>query len=621
MNPQDLLFTNQFVSSKSHLQDLQRASSHRKGRAYKELKQHLQHELQDSDPFIREQKSFLDDEENDFDLLEPAINQPALANVLNRPEWLSNEEPLALSQGVRPLLGRNVEGLGRFRYRKLIVSYINIDSRDRDKRKFPSPSKYTIYLNKQFNYVQTIRMASIEYREPPTPINGSNNCACWQSIYTGLNAGAPNEIIYDATIPSAYFTLSDFVQATEAVLNSVPHQRTIRFFDPTGGPGGEVDVTNPFPRFRLTIDPFTRLLRLLQRLDEFMVSEIRTTINSNVVEFDLVFDTIAAGTVCGDTNLPFVTTESLPIILAGLELFVTEVGGIPVHLIESVPFFPTGPGNSYTCVLVTPGTPGTITYSLSVFQTDGITPALASQTTTINLTSGSTLPVPQAGHPLVVSAGRALQFTFPNECNFSTFLGIQNNQVSDTTVFETCDFPKTESLQGGALPAYVFTNVNPATGNIQNTIPWKIVGSGMLVLDTDDYIFMRLKTPFMPLDTISGNLICARGASFQDGDCSKEKPDEFDFFSKIVFATFEPGDVTVRFVGADRIFYDAPLVKLTSLTVEFYDANGKLVDTAIDHSFTLQIIEQREILKETLIDSRTGAISDTGSGLVTTNPV
>ena len=73
--------------------------------------------------------------------------------------------------------------------------------------------------------------------------------------------------------------------------------------------------------------------------------------------------------------------------------------------------------------------------------------------------------------------------------------------------------------------------------------------------------------------------------------------------------------------GGNKFFYNAPLVSLSDLTVDFFDSSGHQLVLNQNHSFTLEIIELREVLKDTLIDSRTGNIADIGADVTTTNPI
>ena len=71
------------------------------------------------------------------------------------------------------------------RYRKNISSYLNVDSRQRNVDKYPNPANYNIYINKEFKYIQSITLTSIECRESLTPINDNNNSITWMTDYNG----------------------------------------------------------------------------------------------------------------------------------------------------------------------------------------------------------------------------------------------------------------------------------------------------------------------------------------------------------------------------------------------------------------------------------------------------
>ena len=136
---------------------------------------------------------------------------------------------------------------------------------------------------------------------------------------------------------------------------------------------------------------------------------------------------------------------------------------------------------------------------------------------------------------------------------------------------------------------------------------------------TDDYILMRIETISKPDGTISDNLTCVRNSNVDAENINIKQNNSF--FAKILFSDKFPGDVSILSVGGNKFFYDAQLVSLSDITVQFFDSSGKLMHLDQNHSFTLEIIELREILKDTLIDSRTGNISDLGSSVSTTNPI
>lgn len=65
------------------------------------------------------------------------------------------------------------------RYKREVKTYVNIDSRDRDKIPYPKPNYFKIYLGKTFYNVKNIRLASIEFPNTNAVINSSNNKIYW----------------------------------------------------------------------------------------------------------------------------------------------------------------------------------------------------------------------------------------------------------------------------------------------------------------------------------------------------------------------------------------------------------------------------------------------------------
>lgn len=564
MDPSDLLLTNQFISptSQNDITTGRTPYNQRETREYSELKDFIRSTFEDkSEVLEQEQEDFESDEEDNYDLLEPPVNRPGLTSVLNRPQWIHSEEPLALSQGVLPILSKSLNDTTRVRYRKQIISYINIDSRRRNSVKYPNPAKYRIFLNKEFRNLYSIRLENIIFREPPTPINSCNNQISWFTNYEGTL------VKYSTIIPGAFYSLGEFVQTIETSLNSIPHDV------PSGAfPDGL------FPAFRITIDPFNRSIRFIQRVEESVATSLTTTASSNVIR--LTFTT------------PHMISSGLPIIPAGLEFFSTSFGGIPVTLIDQKVFYDSSSAlsdqNSYTIISPT-------VIDLDVLTSDGVI-AKATQSRVYDLTTTNT-PNNPAGHAIEVSVGRALSFVIDTCSSFGKYIG----------------------LQDGEDDLLIHTNFNEVTQQVQNVIPWCVVGPGQLLLDTPDYIMMRIEPSDKPNGTISSNLTYAIG-SMNFSQIGRNGKDN-GYFAKIILAGTPPGDVITRAIGGDRLFYNAPLVKLTDLDISFYDASGNLLELKQNHSFTLQMVELQEVLRDTLIDSRTGNIADIGAGVTTTNPL
>ena len=625
MNPSDLLLTNSYIVE-NNCQQLKPSLEHlnhiKEKREHSELKKYLQNELNTSYHKQPNQKEeYLNNYDTSFDVLNPPIRNPEITANLEIPQWLYDQRNMSLSSSVRPVIDNSINNLKKIRYRKNIISYINVDSRQRNLKKYPNPGNYNIFLNKEFRYLQSIRLESIEFREAPTPINERNNCFKWITNYTGVNGIKPGtRVEYQVVIPSAFYSLADFVQVIERTsINTIQHNIPEEcIMNPI-----VEEINGKFPNFDIYISPFNRSIEFIQRLENLVVNKISTCKNSNIVTLYIentgLFkcgnppsddcDEIPPSDNCCDdsTGYPFKPDiEDLPIILSGLDLFATSIGNIPISLLNLTPFYskefpPDDPCiecafNTYSCAKPS-YVNNQFIYHLHVFTCDG-SPACASVSECLDLTKESKIPNFPAGHSIQVKVGRALKFEVVTDCGgtFGKFLGLT---TADKEVF-------------------IHTNIDIRNRTVKNTIPWKITGTGELSISTEEYIFMRIGTKSKPIGTISDNLTCAKGNA--NSSAVFDKKDNF-FFAKIIFSDKLPGDISILSTAGNKFFYNAPLVTLSDLTVEFFDATGKLLKLDQNHSFTLEIIELREVLKDTLLNSRTGNIADIGADVTTTNPI
>ncbi len=62
-----------------------------------------------------------------------------------------------------------------------VKTYVNIDSRDRNRTAYPKPNDFRIFLGKTFYNVKTIRLASIEFPNTSAVINSTNNRLYWRN--------------------------------------------------------------------------------------------------------------------------------------------------------------------------------------------------------------------------------------------------------------------------------------------------------------------------------------------------------------------------------------------------------------------------------------------------------
>ena len=559
MNPTDLLFTNQFISSDPSIQNLScvpikttlEDKSIKKNRVrdeLTELKEYLKEELSNSN---NDKKIIihnnLEENEDNFDVLDPQIRNPGVTANLIRPQWIYDQRQLSLSSSIQPVFDNRVDDL-KTRYRKKISSFLNVDSRQRNSEKYPNPGDYNIYINKEFKYIRSIKLKSIEFREAPTPINESNNTITWETDYTGVD----NEVFrpgtkvqYSTIISSAFYTLESFVQTVEASMNSVQHNL----------PG--TPLHGLYPNFGLYIDPSTKALTLMERLELLPIDTLVTTKNSNQIGVTMIYRPLLhVSANCTDNNgsgYPFKPDfEDVPIIFTGLDLFYQEYGNIPtIGILNNVPFYTKHQVDTipelcnksyYTCI----GHSGSFKYTLNVYDQCG-NPAKASYSNIYDMKATTRLiSNPTAGHPLQAVVGRVLPVKILTNClsTFGAFLGLTTANKS----------------------VYLNTNYVDQTRTVKNTIPWKNIDNGQLSLSTEEYIFMRIGTIAKPFETISDNLTNANGCSVYRELLST---DNQSYFAKIIFSDRDPGDISIISVGGKKIFYNAPLVSLSDLSIQF----------------------------------------------------
>ena len=451
-----------------------------------------------------------------------------------------------------------------------IITFLHVDSRQRDLEKYPSPASYNIFLHKEYQFIKAIHLRSIEYHDPPTPINNKNNHFRWITNYCGIDSLITTNVEYDFYMPKNYYTYQSFINTFETSINEIRHDI------PSSIPSIS-NIHNTFPIFDMFINNSTKKLEIIQRLEKLSILSMCSTQYTNCIEF----------VVKNISGKPFdEVNQDVPIILSGLELYLKNVGGIPTHLLSNVPFFPKNSPlkiksrnihNYYEYV----GTGGLdeYKYELYVYTSDGIAVKSTGSEIVSNLDENKIL----YNLPTKSYVGRALSFqiTTDNCGTFSNYLGLI-----------TID-----------MDIYVHTNMDYALNEVKNKIPWKVVSFEELALSIDDYIFMRIGTSSQPKDKISNNLVCAKGC-FKNTLLINDK--ENFFFAKILFTDRFPGDITINFIAGDKFFYQETIDKMSDISVEFYNAYGELLELDQDNSFTLEIIETRTFLHGTYNNSQTG---------------
>ena len=65
-------------------------------------------------------------------------------------------------------------------------------------------------------------------------------------------------------------------------------------------------------------------------------------------------------------------------------------------------------------------------------------------------------------------------------------------------------------------------------------------------------------------------------------------------------------------VNEEMYFMTNYLIRLDNINIEYLTPDGKILDNIFENSLTLEIYEEKEVLKETLINTKTGVINSNG---------
>jgi hypothetical protein len=83
-------------------------------------------------------------------------------------------------------------------------------------------------------------------------------------------------------------------------------------------------------------------------------------------------------------------------------------------------------------------------------------------------------------------------------------------------------------------------------------------------------------------------------------------------FTQILLTENAPNSIFRSGEIARVDFYDKPIEKLNTITIEFYNRDGEIIDSRSEHSFVLRVQTIQNVLKDTHIDSKTGGVVTTG---------
>ena len=161
MNPQDLLYTNQFVGTNI----LDNSELKKSTQYYKQYQNHV-------DKTADITKQYLNRSLKDGD--------PINVNKAKSKPW-----PILNEKNYKPIFSDTVSDIVENKYIKAIKTIISIYSKDRNKEKALMPNNYLVNLGKEFINIYKIKLVDLNIPNSIPPVNTSNNVISW--IYPTAN--------------------------------------------------------------------------------------------------------------------------------------------------------------------------------------------------------------------------------------------------------------------------------------------------------------------------------------------------------------------------------------------------------------------------------------------------
>ena len=181
--------------------------------------------------------------------------------------------------------------------------------------------------------------------------------------------------------------------------------------------------------------------------------------------------------------------------------------------------------------------------------------------------------------------------------------------ISDKCIYQGIQF-NTDAQLTNKIKYYT-------SGQIDKTVKHlniELVSPGVYIFRGPRYVFLKINFPD------SGDIVTNFSKTFSKVKDSKNLINNQNLFTKIMLPIVPSTIKNNAFV--DNMFYllDDVLSNVDSLNIQFINADGSLVDMNTEHNFTLKIVERKNVLKNTLINSKTNQVNTLGHNYYASNP-
>lgn len=484
------------------------------------------------------------------------------------------------------------ESMDKQSYIKEIKSAITLDSRDRDIYKYQSPNAFNIQLQNKYSNIKQIKIIGVDIQYSIPPINENNNTLKWsykpdnQDSFTSNSCFQPYRTSY--TFPDTTYDHS--ITIGEGYYNSLQLSKTI-----SNKMNEKIHNDNyntgKFHNFYVEINPFTHKTSFINRIQSpNVIAEYTAITTSSDVIGNISTNTPQSGTQC----LFFIIDQQTNVFSNNLPLIPTNfnsVGGVSKTIINNREYTNSSLDNYYyefvdDIVLIASGQsykryklcfPNEVTHS-ELYVNSSVNGILLQNGISSNTFKKN---IPISDDEPRIGEGLPFHFTYTSNNISSTLLGKLGWIPTQNVINNICEY------------SGILTNRN-------NSVDYRCIDfdiSNNFTLRIDSYIFLRLTIPAKNAE-ITNNIRKSGSNNLVN-----------NIFGKILMGKYgERSD----FVDMPKIYYDKSLSELTELNIELLDKDGNIITMRCDFNFTLEITEIKEILKDSLYNSRHGNINYVG---------
>jgi hypothetical protein len=291
-DPQDLLYTNKFISP-NVLSDSQ-----------------LTKETEYYDRFKNYIDSNLTEEVENY--VEKDTYESSSINVDKR---LNTKWPIYTNKNHYPLFDNYTNDISSNRYKKEIITKINIDSRSRNISLYPNPNTFKLPLSQVFNNVKKIVISDIIFKNTNQSVTNINNNLSWQyassdylignnidftiipvpdqnklisysslpnSVFSyettnGANANIDKYLVYQAEIPPGFYNITNLIDKIELGTSKILHGSNIQTLNIIEQPYLAYPKRIGTPHlFTCSINPIDSIVRFVNRIEKTRISALQS---------------------------------------------------------------------------------------------------------------------------------------------------------------------------------------------------------------------------------------------------------------------------------------------------------------------------------------------------------